>query len=109
MFNGVYNDNDASCQTVLVTIQSAPRGEKNCESNFIPDSTFTRNQLFFLEKTLIFWFWWLTNCEGNRAVINFSKPNSPVSIGFWLPFKKDSTEEMHTHTKWLCINHVAEF
>ena len=30
----------------------------------------------------------------------FFKANSPVSIGFWLPFKKDPTEEkMHTHTQ----------
>ena len=78
MFNGVYNDNDASCQTVLVTIQSAPKGEKNVRP-ILYQIVLLKGISFFLK------------------VANFSKPNSPVSIGFWLRFKKDSTEEMHTH------------
>ena len=48
MFNGVYNDNDASCQTVLVTIQSAPKGEKNVRPILYKESA------FFLKKNVDF-------------------------------------------------------
>ena len=72
MFNGVYNDNDASCQqaSVLVTIQSAPKGEKNVRPILYQIVLLQGIKNFF--KRMIFWSSWLTNCEVNRALIHYN-------------------------------------
>ena len=62
MFNGVYNDNDASCQqaSVLVTIQSAPKGEKNVRPILY--------QIVLLQGISIFFKGWFSGLGGSQIV-----------------------------------------